>query len=373
MFDTLRSWYRYLHLLAYPNLLRFCTEENVPVSEYSSPHSNLVLKDLVASGIPKEYRRGNKMRMRMLEECLRFGYRHKLLDKNRRARLIGCEPGTFWSLVSELKTGVWLEKQGSRFKDFEPPSAGGGLGDYLIEKERKNVFIEVKTLFGERDMLAREHLAADFAQYCAERQLPVKSLTIGQYPRGYDYRREKDSLFKTLEEEIVRHMPLSDEKTIVYNKDGISIEISMSPDASRVVSRGYVGFFDIKDALEASTRRGQISEDCIPSVLIINDFNSNVEPSKIEDVLYGTLVLDETVTAKAEYYRKKDGLWSCDASSELNSVFILRFEQITTKVKSLDAYLCPNPKYELVKSVFSEPKLVWRKLDEAGVRTETVD
>ena len=373
MFDTLRSWHQYLDLLAYPHLLRFCIEKKVPISKYSLPYSNLILKDIVASGIPTEYRSGFKMRRGMLNECLRFGYRHKLLDKNRSARLKGKEPGNFWSLISELKTGVWLERQDTGFRDFEPPSAGGGLGDYLIEKGRNNIFIEVKTLFGERDMLEQEHLAADFAQYCQVSQLPVTSLNILHYPRAYAYAGGKDCLFKAFEKEIVRHLPLSHEKTIVCNKNGISIEILLSPGALRVVSRGYVGFFDIRDALGARTRRGQISEDCIPSVLIIDDFNSNVKPSNIEAVLYGTPIHDETVTAKAKYYREKDGLWSCGAASELNSVFILRFEQITTKVKSLDAYLCPVPKYELVRSVFSEPKLVWRKLDEAGVRTETVD
>ena len=151
---------------------------------------------------------------------------------------------------------------------------------------------------------------------------------------------------------------------------------SFKSGASRVVTRLYGGFSNIVDDLKALTdsQQGlQVSQDDIPSICIVNDFGSNIEPPIIEAVLYGTLVQDETKNAKREYYRENNGRWSSGACPELNSVFILRFEPVTTRVQTLDAYLCPHPKYELVSSVFSEPRLVWRKLDEAEVRTETVD
>lgn len=316
MLATLRSWHQYLHLLTYPHLLRFCAENQVHISPFSLDYSELILKDIVASGIPKHLSQGYRMRKKEINECLGFGYRHKLLSRDYRARLSRDDPVNFWALISELKTGIWLENQGFEFEGFQPPSAQGGKGDYLIEKGGNPVFIEVKTVFGERYILDQESLTADFARYCQENQLPVKSINLLQYPRGYNYKIRKDCLFKAIETSIVSHLPLMNELAISYeDKDGISIEFLLSLGASRVVSRLYGGFSDIGDNLKErlgmcdteTQRRLRVSGRNIPSIYVFNDFGHNIEQRIIEAVLYGNSVHDETKNAKTEYYRKNDG------------------------------------------------------------------
>jgi len=162
------------------------------------------------------------------------------------------------------------------------------------------------------------------------------------------------------------------------DKDGISIEISLSPKASRVVSRLYGGFSDIGNVLRSrvgaqnstSALKPQVSQDNIPTVLIINDFNSNIDRTVVEDALYGTLVHDNTREAKTPRFRKNDGRWSLSVPSDLNAVFVLRFEPISVKMDTVDAYLCPNPKYVFESSMFSIPNLSWRRLNASSVDVE---
>jgi hypothetical protein len=229
--------------------------------------------------------------------------------------------------------------------------------------------VEVKTVFGEKHILEQERFMSDLAQYCSDRRLPVESLDLEGYPEDYDYSEKKNNIFADVETLIIKQMPLDHNKTIKYvNIDGFSIEIDLSPGASRVVSRGYVSCSRIVEVLKS--RKPQISKDNIPSILIINDFNFNIDRTVVEDALFGTLVHDETCREKISYFRKNDGIWSLEIPSNLNAVIVLRFEGITMRVKTLDAYICPNPHKLFKVSMFSIPRLVWRQLNADGVNVE---
>lgn len=117
----------------------------------------------------------------------------------------------------------------------------------------------------------------------------------------------------------------------------------------------------------------QTSAQNIPSVCIIDDFSYNIDRFDIEDALYGKLVEDHTKAPTVVHYRESDGKWSSSSHSELSSVFILKFIPGTAKIKTLSAYLCPNPKYELDKSIFPEVKIVWWKLDKKRIFVEALD
>ena len=134
MFARSLPQFRYLHLLGHPSLLRFCLQEQIAITTYTKPYGQLKLIDIAARGIPKKS--GSDFRERRIEinRCLRFGYRHCLLDKNRRRRLTGDNATQFWAIISEMKVGIWLETQNIKIEDFEPPAANGRIGDYRIKK-----------------------------------------------------------------------------------------------------------------------------------------------------------------------------------------------------------------------------------------------
>lgn len=372
---------QYNHLKKYPHLLRFCTEEQIPIIPYSHTYKQLLLTDLVACSIPEQLIGDFESRKKVIDKCLEFGYRHDILDKDRKSRL-KCkdkDPVNFWSTVSEMKVGVWLEEQGIKIICFKPPSENGGIGDYLIRGNGHIVFIEVKTLFGESYMLEQERLTSDIAQHCQNQKLPVERVNLVHYSRDYDYAINKCRLLKEVEELIRKNLLLTERRTVSYSDpNSIEIEIDLDPGASRVLSRMYGGFSSLLDDLkirlgmcvEGIQGKLQTSSESIPSVCIIDDLSFNIDDVLIENVLYGNLVEDHTKPPTVVYYRKNDGKWSSSSPSELSSVFILKFFPATTKVKTLYAYLCPNPKYKLSKSTFPEVKIVWCKLDKKGIFVE---
>lgn len=370
---------QYNHLKKYPYLLSFCREEEIPITPYSYPYGQLLLSDIVASSIPDQSIDDFESRKKVVDKCLEFGCKHGILDNNRRSRLKRKDPVQFWSTVSEMKVGVWLEEQGIKIICFEPPSDNAGKGDYLIQRNGHIVFIEVKTLFGESYMLEQDGLTSDIAQRCQNQKLPVESVNLVHYSRDYDYANNKCKLLEEVEELIRKNLPLTERRTVSYSDpNGIEIEIDLNPGASRVLSRMYGGFSSLLDDLkirlgmcvEGIQGKLQTSAESIPSVCIIDDLSYNIDDILIEDVLYGNLVEDHTKPPTVVYYRKNDGRWSSSSPSELSSVFILKFVPTTTKVKTLSAYLCPNPKYELSKSTFPDVKIVWWKLDKKGIFVE---
>lgn len=361
-------------------MLRFCEKNQIPILPYSHGYDQLLLSDIVASSIPDQSIDDFESRKKVIDKCLKFGHNHSILDNNKRSRLKGKDAVQFWSTVSEMKIGIWLEEQGIKIIGFKPPSQNGGIGDYLIRGSEQNVFIEVKTLFGESYFLEQKRLTGDMAQYCQNKKLPVERVNLVHYPRDYDYANNKCRLLKEVAESISKYLPLAERRTISYSEpNGIEIEIDLNPDASRVLSMLYGGFSDLRDDLKI--RLGmcvggiqgklQTSAQNIPSVRIIDDFSySKIDRFVIEGVLYGNLVEDSTKSPTVVHYREGDGKWSSLSPSELSSVFILKFVPNTTKLETLSAYLCPNPKYELSKSTFPEAKIVWWKLDKKGIFVE---
>ena len=393
MFRLLRSFYgvylvtkngkvfKYWHLLKYPFLSRFCIEEQITIALYSFPYGQLVLSDIVAHGIPDISKQDFRSRRKVINACLEFGYRYRILDRARRSRLSGNDPIQFWSVLSEIKIGVWLERQGFQILMFEPPSATGGKGDYLIGRGEATIFVEVKTIFGESYVLDQDHMTSDIAQHCQKTRLPVESLDLLHYPRDYDYRKDADRLLDRLEETIRQYMPLKAKQTIQYDDDvsGISLEIGLSPEASRVVSRLYGGFSNILDDLKArlgmrhenARRMLQVSNRNIPSICIINDFSHSIDEIIIESALFGSLVEDHTRPPKVDFYREHDGKWSGTSPSKLNSVIVIRFEPTTLKTQTADVYLCPCPECQFSRSIFAKADLRWREVDENRVHVRS--
>ena len=365
---------QYNHLKKYQYLLRFCEENQITVQPYSHGYQQLLLSDIVASSIPDKSVDDFESRKEVIDKCLRFGYEHGTLDNEKKSRLKGKDHKNFWSTVSEMKVGVWLEEQGIKIICSKPPSQNGGIGDYLIRGSGQDVFIDVKTLFGERYFLEQEHLTSDIAQYCQNQKLPVERVYIVQYPVDYGYANNKCRLLKEVGESISKYLPLKKRRTISYSEpNGIKIKIDLNPGASRILSRRYGGVSGLRDDLKTKLGKFQTSAQNISSVCIIDDFSHSIEKCVIEDVLYGSAVEDSTKSPTVVYYRKSDGKWSILSPSALSSVFILNFEPNTTKVKTLSAYLCPNPKYAVDKSTFPEPKIVWWKLDKEGYLLKPLD
>ncbi len=364
---------QFQHLIEYPHLVNCCKEEQIPILAYSPSHEALTLSCIIASGVPDSSKLIFEPRRKQLNNCLGFAYKYGILNEERRSKLTGNTPKDYWSSVSELMVGVWLEKQGFKILNVEPPSSGGRKGDYLVESMGSTIFIEVKTLFGEKHFLDQKRLVRDLAQYCHEKQLKVERFHLLRYPSGYDYKSEKSNLLQDIENSILGYLPISSKQTITYKgKSGILIKIEIAPDASHP-SYGYGGWSQIQDFLQVRLGQNkiQVSVQDIPSICVINDFNSNVEREDIGRFLYGSLVEDYTKSPKA-IFREGNGRWSRESASELNAVLILRFELYAMNVKTLDAYLCPNPKYELSKSIFSENNMTWWALDKNGIYIEAL-
>jgi hypothetical protein len=364
---------QFQHLIAYPHLMQFCNEERIPILPYSPYNGAITLGHIIASGTPQTSNRIFEGPKEQIDRCLEFGYKYKILNKERRSRLMGGSPKDYWSSVSELSVGIWLEKQDFKILHVEPPSSRGRKGDYLVESKGNTLFMEVKTLFGEKDFLYQERMGRDLAQYCREKQLPVERFSLLSYPSGYDYTSEKDSLLQDIEKTVLGHLPISNKKTITYTgKGGIWITMDIAPDVSHPSGYGCTGWSGMHDFLQdrLNEDRVQVSAQDIPSVCLINDVNSIIRKKDIEGFLYGSLVEDAT-KCSTMIYRKDNGRWSRESASELNAVFVLRFEHYALDVKTLDAYLCPNPKYELSKSNFSENNMTWWVLDKNGINIET--
>jgi hypothetical protein len=358
------------HLIEYPHLIRFIKEEQIPLLPYSPPLKALTLRHIIALGMPESSKRVFEPHRKVINRCLEFGYKYGILNKDRRSRLKGDRPTVYWSSVSELMVGVWLEEQGLKILDVEPPSSDGGRGDYLVESMGSTVFIEVKTPFGEKDFLDQEEVVRDLAQYCRDKQLPVEQFALRRYPSGYDYGSEKSSLHQDIEKSILGYLPISSKQTITYKgASGILMKIVIAPNA-RLLGYGYLGWSQSQEFWQdrLNQDRVQVSDQPIPSICVINDFNSNVEREGFERFLYGCKVEDYTKTP----FRKDNGRWSRESVCELNAVFVLRFEPYAMNVKTLDAYLCPNPKYELSKSIFSEDNMTWWALDKNGMYIEAL-
>ena len=242
--------------------------------------------------------------------------------------------------------GVWLENQGLNIRCVEPPSLGNGKGDYLVEINGNFVFVEIKTLFGEKETLVQEEMLRDIVKLCRDKQFPVEDVHLFQYPSCYDYKNEKETLLQDVEGFIRNLLPVSHRYIINFNnKSGIWMRIRIAPDIVLPTSFGVSRVAQIQDYLSERLDEDdvQVSKENIPSICVINNCDPNIQRLGIERFLYGTTCDDYTKSEKP-IFRQNDGRWSGDLKSELNAMVILSFESNSVKIKTSDAIyvLIPN-------------------------------
>lgn len=354
------------HLYKYPHLIRLCKEEQIPIVKYLPISRPLVLSDIVATNVPNKLKLVYEARKKQLDICLGFAYKYEILNKKERvSRLIGDDPSNFWSTVSELMIGLWLDKQNVDIREIEPVASNGRKGDYLVEKMGNIVFIEIKTPFGEKNFLNQNQMIRDLIPFFKQKKLPVKSFILRNYPLKYDYTNEKQTTFRNIELFISNYLPLLSEKTVTYvEKNGINVDIELVPGVSYPAIYGFVTWSGIKEFLKdrLSQDKVQVSTQDIPSVCVINDFNANIDNEAIECVLYGTDVEDRTQIPSI-FYREDDGIWSRKRTSKLSAVCILKFKPYVGAIKTMSAYFCPNPKQKFSRDIFSDKNIRWWALD----------
>ena len=361
---------QFYHLVEYPHLLQFCEKEQIPIVQYAPSDEKLTIKNIVAFGEPDKLRNIFKSRRMEIEASLKFAYRHNILNREKTSRLKSDYPTNYWSTLSELMIGVWLENQGLNIRCVEPPALDGKKkGDYLVERKGEIVFIEIKTPFGEKESLIQEELLRDIVKFCRDKQLPVETVKLVQYPGWKDYYIEKEMPLQDIEKYIVNMLPVESQCIINFkNKSGIWIRFWIAPNTFYPPSFGGSRVYQIQGYLGDRLNNDdvQVSKENIPSICVINDFNSNVDKNDIESFLYGRTC---SVYTKPEIpiFRQNGGRWASNSKSELNAMLILRFESNSVKIKTSDAYLCPNPKYALSYSIFSENIINWWKLDSDGI------
>ncbi len=354
----------------YPYLARFCNEESVDIVSYTRTHQSLILKDIVADSIPMKLRRSYDARKSILNQYLELAYRHNILDLDRRSRLKGKDSIRFWSLINELKAAAWFEGQGLVI-DFDPSSLGGGKGEFEAFSRQGEVFVEVKTLFGDKEMLGQYSLLSRLADYLEKIGLPISTIELISYPRNF-CEDDLDKLLTRIGLHLLRFVPAikrGESKVSRYNsRKGLVIEFELLPGTSEVEQIAYGGFIDIEDSLKSKlgmSVRGwdpklQLSTKDIPSIVIICDQGSWSDPI-IEGILYGNRLGTLGSTGTVWYERKRDGRWDNTYPSRLSAVGIFK-SSLDIFPSSVDMYLCPNPLYPLPRSLMSDTNIRWWQL-----------
>jgi len=359
----------------YPYLTRFCKEEGINIMPYTHTRQSLILKDIVVDSVPMKRSASYDARKSMLNQCLELAYRHNILDRDRRSRLKGRDSIRFWSLINELRVALWFEAQGLALF-FDPPSLGGGKGEFEAFSQRGKLFVEVKTLFGDREMLSKYDLLSRLADYLETGNLPISTIELISCPSDFC----EDALgkvFTQISSQLSRSMPAIERgKTKVKkynNRKGLVIEFELSPGASKVEQIAYGGFIDMDDNLRCKlgmTVKGreckvQLSTKDIPSIVIICDQGNWSNPI-IEGILYGNRVGILGSTGIVRYERKRDGRWDNTYPSRLSAVGIFK-SSLDILPSSVDMYLCPNPLYPLPRSLMSNTNIRWWQLDKDKV------
>jgi len=354
----------------YPHLARFCNQEGVDIVPYTRTHQRLVLQDIVGYSVPPQQMSSNEARKSILNQCLELAYRHNILKVDRKSRLKSKDSIRFWSLINELKVAAWLEAQGLTVA-FDPPSLCGGRGDLEVSSKHSTVFVEVKTLFGNREMLDQQDLLSKLAKYLEEGKLPVSLIELVSYPSDF-CEAGLDQLFSKIRSYLQRVAPptgdWSPRVRRYNNRKGLAIDFKLSPGASTVKQMVYGGFIDIEDNLKfklgilvrGRTPKVQLSSNDIPSIVIICDQGAWSDPI-IEGILYGNKVGTLGSKGVVRYKRKRDGRWDNTCLSRLSAVGIWKADLGMTP-SSVDIYLCPNPLFPLPKSLLNDSSIKWWQL-----------
>lgn len=323
--------------------------------------------------VPRHLKKDYAARKSILNRCIGLVYKHNVLNRDRINRLKGNDYIRFWSLVNELKVGVWLEKQGLRIR-FDPPTKAGGRGEFEVYTKDGEAFIEVKTLFGDPDMLSQEELISKLSDYLEQQELPVTIVNLLNYPHDFS-NNNLESLFESIKTSLLTSFTAigegKSEKTIKYeNEQGLAIDFVVSAESSGVIGMAYGGFIDIDNQLKCKLGmpvrgmncRAQISARDIPSLVIICDAG-NLSNLTIEGILYGTRV-GTLIKGKPIVFehREKNGKWDNDLESPLSAVGVFKWSLKEDFVPNVDIYLCPRPSFLLPKSIFSECNIRWWRL-----------
>jgi hypothetical protein len=358
----------------YPHLARFCSEEGIQILPYEHSHQCLTLKDLVVYRVPEGLKESYEIRITICNQCLEFAYNHDALGLDRRSRLRGRDNVRFWSLLNELKVGLWLESQGLHVC-FDPAAQGGGIGEFEASSVGDRVFVEVKTLFGDRDMLGQEAFLAKLADWCERERLPVESLNLLEY--ACDLGEEDfDTIFRKIKERILQSglVLCGDRQTIEYSDEsGIVIEIGLCTDCVGVLSLGYGGWIGVEGQLRCKLGMPGAGKNCrvqtaaasIPSLVIVYDMSQWLQPLIVEAVLYGKLV---QVSPSGRFYREADGKWNRGIENPLSAVGVFRQSFAARVETAVDMYLCPRPRFPLDKHLFTDRGIRWLRLGDDGTK-----
>jgi hypothetical protein len=309
----------------------------------------------------------------MLDSCIRLAYEHDALSLDRKSRIKGKDATRFWSLISELRVGLWLKNQDLALQ-FDPPAKNGHVGDFEASSGGEAVFIEVKTLFGDREMLGQEELLSKLADYFERKSIPVQSINLLEYPSDFN-----NSAVDALTEEIERFLipritQLCKETEVEYGSPGsLLIKFTLVPGASRVVSKMYGGYLAIDKQLKSKLGMQvdgknfevQVSAKDIPSVIILNDRGHWTEPI-LDGILYGTKVTRVYKNGEETYYRENNGLSGTGNSNLISAVGVFKEtldEQYSLNVKM---YLCPKADFPLSKTLLNDRGIKWLQLAPDG-------
>lgn len=362
------------NLEIYSHLARFCLEENIERLPFKRTHKQLVLKDYIASALPSPL---ENMRS-VLDNCLKFAYRYDALKvndprgKNRRARLKGDEAKNFWSLINEFRVGMWLENQGLILQ-LDPPARNRCFGDYKVTLAGNSIFIEIKTIFGDKNLLEQEGFVSKLGDYLEQKKLPVIRINLVKYPNGFDIKKT-NPLFVDIENFICSHIPgLSKEVVVKYNRQDFSIKFTLSPGSPYVRSKSYGSFVGIDNQIKTilgmktdkEPKEIQVSTNDIPNMVVIYDWGHYTE-SIIEGILYGTEVYASNKSGLALLYREKNGLWNTEKGRLISAVAVFTETPNGQYNLNVKIYLCPEPNFPLPVKCFNDEEICWHGLSDDG-------
>ena len=95
-----------------------------------------------------------------LEKDLRFAYETNALIPDRAARIAGRNRSNYRTTINELRTGRWLRSAGLPPVRWDPPATNGKRGDILVRAPSGPMFVEVKTVSGDRGSVVADRVDA---------------------------------------------------------------------------------------------------------------------------------------------------------------------------------------------------------------------
>lgn len=350
-----------------PALARFCEEMKLKPRKLP-PHSVRMLVDVVFSTDSEEYPLRSQ-----LNECFALAYATKGMTDDRKARLAHRKDfRNYKSATGELKIARWLSSFGATIIQWDPP-AGDRRGELLVSLGEHEVFVEVKTFFGDSNYAGKGKTADLIAQDIAS--LRSKIGPFAYHVLVVENRRPyaTGSIRPTILDMVRRLENGLSEIEQEFCEEGLRVEVTLQRDYGNapVWSTGHVGWIDQHTPLRESLERAQRSASGIPSIVCIYDFDwqlqhkDRVLPDGPSMVLFGTHVSNQTGRGPSEY-RRPDGLWKEGQTSSLHAVFLYseKFSRIDDSeelsfIRIVSGYLNPITDNPLTKDVFGPGVTRW--------------